>query len=344
MPKKQQDLVYGKLVDLFDLALDLQQSAEGLTLNDIMQKYGCKRRTAERMRDALQRIVFLNLREVPTQSRTKRWRIDSGGRLNSLIGVSSEELATLDLAVEALQKQKLTDKAETLKRLATKIKNMIPPKDKTRLDVDAEELIKSEGFASRPGPKLLIDQSLLLKLREAVLSCRKVRFDYEKQHGDKQKKSSRVVCPYGFLYGERNHYLIAKNDKGEIRSFILMSIKNVEILNETFEADPDFDLKEYASQSFGAFHSAKPTVFEWRFKKETAKEAKRFLFHPSQKMIENPDGSLTVKMKTSGLLEMAWHLKTWGDGVEVIKPADFWQRAEEAQNRFNGTDPTPPTD
>ena len=339
MPKKQQDLVYGKLVDLFDLALDLQQSAEGLTLNDIMQKYGCKRRTAERMRDALQRIVFLNLREVPTQSRTKRWRIDSGGRLNSLIGVSSEELATLDLAVDALEKQELTDKAKTLKHLTGKIKNLIPSKDKMRLDVDAEELIKSEGFASRPGPKLRIDQSLLLKLREALLKCRKVRFDYEKQG----KVSSRVVCPYGFLYGDRNHYLIAKNDKGEIRSFILMSIKNVEILNETFETDPDFDLKEYASESFGAFHG-KPINFEWRFKKETAKEAKRFLFHPSQKMIENPDGSLTVKMKTSGILEMAWHLKTWGDGVEVIKPADFWQRAEEAQNRFNGLDPSSPTD
>ncbi|MBO4520556.1 MAG: WYL domain-containing protein [Alphaproteobacteria bacterium] len=339
MPKKQQDLIYGKLLDLFDLALDMQQSAEGVSLNDIMQKYDCKRRTAERMRDALERIFFLDLEEVPTQTRIKRWRLTSSGALNRLIGISSDELATLDLAVDALEKQKLNDKAKTLKHLVNKIKNLIPSKEKMRLDVDAEELIKSEGFASRPGPKLLIDQSLLLKLREALLKCQKVRFDYEKQG----KFSSRVVCPYGFLYGERNHYLIAKNDKGEIRSFILTSISNIEILNEVFEIDPDFNLKEYAAESFGAFHG-KPINFEWRFKKEIAREAGRFSFHPSQKMIKNPDGSLTVKMKTSGILEMAWHLKTWGDSVEVIKPADFWQRAEEAQNRFNGLDPSSPTD
>jgi len=31
-------------------------------------------------------------------------------------------------------------------------------------------------------------------------------------------------------------------------------------------------------------------------------------------------GSLLVRFRAGGLLEMSWHLFTWGDEVEVIKP------------------------
>lgn len=40
-------------------------------------------------------------------------------------------------------------------------------------------------------------------------------------------------------------------------------------------------------------------------------------------MIKNPDGTLTVKFKAGRHLEMKWHLYTWGDNVEVIKPKNF---------------------
>jgi predicted DNA-binding transcriptional regulator YafY len=33
-----------------------------------------------------------------------------------------------------------------------------------------------------------------------------------------------------------------------------------------------------------------------------------------------PDGSLTVRFKAAGVVEMAWYLYQWGDKVEVIKP------------------------
>lgn len=45
-------------------------------------------------------------------------------------------------------------------------------------------------------------------------------------------------------------------------------------------------------------------------------------FPPKQKLIENPDSSLTVKFKADGKMEMDWFLYTWGDSVKVIKPKD----------------------
>jgi hypothetical protein len=37
-------------------------------------------------------------------------------------------------------------------------------------------------------------------------------------------------------------------------------------------------------------------------------------------MDPQPDGSLIVQFRAGGLLEMSWHLFTWGDEVEIVKP------------------------
>lgn len=110
----------------------------------------------------------------------------------------------------------------------------------------------------------------------------------------------------------------------EIRYIILFlsNIKEVEILDIPFIPAAGFNLKNYAEQSFGAFHEEAFDV-EWLFDKDVADEAEQYIFHPTQTMIKNNDGSLTVKFKAGGRLEMDWHLYTWGNHVKVIKPIDW---------------------
>jgi predicted DNA-binding transcriptional regulator YafY len=59
----------------------------------------------------------------------------------------------------------------------------------------------------------------------------------------------------------------------------------------------------------------------WRFAPEAAEDAAEFVFHPSQAMERDADGSLIVRFTAGSDLEMAWHLYTWGDKVEVLEPA-----------------------
>jgi len=61
----------------------------------------------------------------------------------------------------------------------------------------------------------------------------------------------------------------------------------------------------------------------WRFSPTAADAARDFEFHPTQKMTEEPDGSLLVEFTASGWLEMAWHLYKWGDQVEVLAPEEL---------------------
>ena len=156
------------------------------------------------------------------------------------------------------------------------------------------------------------------------MECHQIKISYfNKTTG---KTSTYILDPYGFLYGERNHYLVAHHSDGyfgdEAHNFILSNIKSVEILDIPFVLVNGFDLKKYAEQSFGAYHE-EPFEVEWLFDNVVAEEAKQYIFHPSQTVTNNPDGTLTVKFKAGGAREMDWHLYTWGEHVKVIKPKDW---------------------
>ena len=61
----------------------------------------------------------------------------------------------------------------------------------------------------------------------------------------------------------------------------------------------------------------------WKFDPEAAKDARHFRFHPTQNMEELEDGSLLVRFRAGGKLEMCWHLFTWGEHVEVVEPGEL---------------------
>ena len=85
---------------LLELARMLASTAEGLTLDDIAERLGVGRRTAERMRDAV-RDVFPQLEEVEDPP-TRRFRIPAG--LDGLFQApTAEELAALAAAGEVFE-------------------------------------------------------------------------------------------------------------------------------------------------------------------------------------------------------------------------------------------------
>lgn len=311
---------YEKMYDMIDLALWMQEAGEGVALEDIMQKFNVSRRTAERMRNALL-LYFPQMEEIDTGERKKRWRIPQRS-LNTLLAFSPEELAVFKTAIDLLKQNGIKEKADVLSKVELKLRNLIKPEQKNRIEVDAEEMMLSEGVICRPGPHINVDSGIIHNIRQAILSCHQVKMVYTKKNGT---TSTYTLVPYGLLYGQRNHYLIAKHsdgyDGGKARNFSVTGIQSVEILSETFNTD-GFSLKDYAEESFGAWHE-EPFDVEWLFDKEAAAEAENFVFHPKQELIHNPDGTLTVKFRAGGRVEMDWHLYTWGKHVKVIKPENW---------------------
>jgi predicted DNA-binding transcriptional regulator YafY len=108
------------------------------------------------------------------------------------------------------------------------------------------------------------------------------------------------------------------------------------VLPESFELDADFDVHQHARRGFGSFENEREDGdVVWRFSPEAAPHARRFVFHPSQTAEEEPDGSLLVRFRASGHLEMCWHLYSWGTSVEVLQPAALREMVHEHRRTFH---------
>ena len=314
---------YEKAEALVRLALDLQGSFAGLSLDDIRKRYSLdpqmplSRRTAERLRDAIERL-FPQLEQSNPGELPKRWRLPAG-TANGLAAVDAEQLAALAAAAALLRRENLADLAEKVDIASAKLRAGLKRQTIARIEPDLEPLLAAEGLVWRPGPRPRIAGETLAILRRAMIGQNKVTVHY--RYRGSGKRGYDRVHPYGFLYGNR-HYLVAWSENvraRDFRSFALSNIERVQICDEIFERDPDFSLAEYAARSFGVFQE-EPFDVVWKFSPRAASDAREFLFHPSQVTEELPDGSLIVRFRAGGALEMAWHLVTWGGEVKVIKP------------------------
>ncbi len=315
---------YERVGDILKLAILLQGMGGGLTIGDIMEEFKVSRRTAERMRGAVE-AVFGVLKEVDKGAMRRHWRLQSS-ELGQLVRVSAEELAELESAAAGLDRAGLTEHAVSLRHIGSKLHAIARSRPSGERESDLEMLMRTEGLAMRAGPRPRLEEGLLSVLREAIKCSRVVEFDYFAQGTGRQ--STRRVQPYGILYGNRA-FLVGKTDSdGDMRLWRLANVSGARSSMERFERDPAFDLQEYAKRSFGTFQE-KPVDVVLRFNADAARDAAAFLFHPDQTVTENEDGSVTVRFKAGGIEEMCWHLVTWEDGVTVEKPARLRRRLVE---------------
>lgn len=303
---------------LLRIALDMQGSYAGLSLQDIAENYSdapLSRRTAERLRDAVIALFDGKVEEHIGESRIKRWRLRSG-LTRRLFRVEPGVLSALEMGRKFLLDAGLSEQAAHLSRTAGALSSQM---DQGAWDLeDALELQSvAEGIAVRPGPRVKFDPGVMADLQEALRRRRVIEIKYRSPEGD--GTSVYTVHPYGLLYGHR-HYLVGATDPGgSPKYFVLGRIESTQLRPHTSIIRAGFDLKAHAERSFGIWQE-EPQRVHWRFKPEVARRAAEYQFHPTQATEWAEDGSLHVRFEAGGILEMDWHLYTWGDGVEVIEP------------------------
>lgn len=289
----------------------LAATAEGLTLDEMSERLGVGRRTVERMRDAV-RDVFPQLEEVDDPP-TRRFRIPAG--LDGLFQApTAEELAALAAAAELFAQQGAGARAGALKSLEQKVLSATRTAARRKLAPDLEALLQAETIAVQAGPRPFEDAEVLAAMREALLSMRSLSFRYE---GGATPGRRREVTPFGMLFG-RSNYLVADEGSGP-RNWRLDRISDIAVTERAAARPDSFSLQDYADESFGIFHDDTEDVV-LRATRAGAEDALRWRFHANQSLEPQADGSVIVRFRASGMLELAWHLFTWGDRIEVLAP------------------------
>lgn len=299
---------------LLRLTTLLAGSRVGLSLDEMMAELEVSRRTAERLRDQVAE-VFPALTHRDGEDRVRRWRLPNG--VLPPTAPSASVLASLEGVARDLTKTGDTARGADLREAAATLRALLPSVALRRTEPDIEALMQAEGSAAHPGPRLKLNRALMTDIRSAILGFRKLALTYRPVESNRAGK--RIVCPYGVLYGRRA-YLVAHTEKGaEMRLWRIDRISDVSVLEENFAAQK-FDLAAYTEQSFGVFQEV-PQDVVLRFSPEAAEDAVEWVFHPSQTMEQQVDGSLIVRFSCGGMLELSWHLFTWGGTVTIDGPA-----------------------
>jgi predicted DNA-binding transcriptional regulator YafY len=287
----------------------------GLTLDEIATHAQVERRTAERLRDALGDL-FPQLEFWEDENRVRRWRLP-GGALNSVADPRPEAVAAVEIAARESEGRGESERADLLREAAATLRTLMRPAALLRAEPDIAALMEAEGIAMRPGPRPVIAHGVLANIRRAVLGMQLIVVRY--RPGGVDEPATRILCPYGILYGGRGWLVAHVETLPEMRLWRLDRIASVDILDRAFNRREDFSLSDYAAQSFGVFQEP-PQDVVLRFSPEAADDAAGWIFHPSQAMEKQDDGSLIVRLRCGGMQELAWHLVTWRDAVSVVAP------------------------
>ncbi len=310
---------------LLRLALRLAGSRTGLSLNDMAADLEVDRRTAERLRDALERL-FPQLEHEDDDDRVRRWRLPVAA-LTGMAEPRPEAIATVENVAKECASRGETDRAALLRDAAATLRALMPQSALRRAEPDIAALMEAEGTAMRPGPRVKLVPGVLAVLRRAITAMGVVSIKYRPSWADEPLQ--RLVCPYGILYGGRGWLVGNVEGLPEMRLWRLDRVSSAELTGRVFPRDESFNLASYAAQSFGVFQE-EPMDVVLRVSPEAAGDALTWLFHPTQIVESQQDGSVILRFRAGGTDEICRHLFAWGTSVDILAPLDLREALSKA--------------
>ena len=299
-----------KADDIIELGLMFQSSSCGISIDDIAEKFECSRRSAERMKTVLFEKFPEKVEEVPSYDRKKRWRFKKG-TMNCLISFSANDFANIEYLKNLSNNE---DKKKEIDELVEKIKALTPQQNMTGLNNDISAILETEGFAVRQYSGVKVEAKTLEMLRNSMLAFKKIKFNYLEKEV--------TLNPYGIVISGK-YYLVGFNEKRKaLRTYKIDKIKDLEVLDEYFDKDESFNLKDWCNNSFGIYQEA-PLNIVLEFNKEVKEDVLNYHFHPTQKIKELKNGNVEVKFTSGGTYAICQELFKWGCNVKINKPVEL---------------------
>jgi predicted DNA-binding transcriptional regulator YafY len=328
-----------KLDRLLALVHALSETIEGLTLDDMAERLGVNRRTAERMRDIIAR--HFNLEEL-TDDRRKRFLIrDSLRRIYTR--PTAAEVAALQAEVDGRTLAGQAARADQLASLLAKVKGALDDREKRRIDPDLDALARLQRTMVTAGPIATVAPETITTVQSAILAGRCVEFHYATE--ERPEPRWRRVIPYGLVHGPLT-YLLGKMPGRDDQPvyFRLDRMTEVKVSKTLGCASDDWDIDAWLAESFAVWRDEKHDV-ALRVPAPSTARARGWRFHRMQQVEELADGDLRIRFTTGGMRELAEHLFTWG-GELVIEGPDalvkvMRERIDAAATMLPQTGPRP---
>ena len=203
---------------------------------------------------------------------------------------------------------------DSLKSLFNKIKTTLPVEYISFL----EQFEKNIKVGQHPYKLYTGFKDTLNKVNLAVEARKYVDISYFTM--SRNKNTRRKVAPYNIWFFDGTFYLVGLCMKREeIRTFAFDRISTLEITGEIFKRPDDFSVEEYMRPSFGVFHGETARV-KIRFAPEAVGYVKEKIWHESQIISDQKDGSIIFEAEVAGTDEIKIWVMGWGAKAKVVEP------------------------
>jgi predicted DNA-binding transcriptional regulator YafY len=246
------------------------------------------------------------------------WRYtDPTWRLPS-ISLSKGELFALTLGARMLEAYAGSAYEKELRSSIERLSERLP--EGTWIDL---QQLADERISFRGGAENYLDPNIWNQLIEACRNSKKIWMRY--YTASRNAQSERAIDPYLLhIYRATNPYLIGFcHQRQEIRWFRIDRIRELRVLDETFERDPNFNPQTYFEKIFQAEVGGHPVPVAIWFDTSTAPFIRERRWHVTQEITEHTDGSLTLNLVTSGLNDLKRWVLGYGKGAIVKEPPEL---------------------
>lgn len=227
------------------------------------------------------------------------------------------ELLTISAIIPLLEQYKNTPLESNFRSIIKKITDMLPD----NVTVDSSLINDEIHFIANPLT------TLQPGVFDTVLRATKMRRTMQLAYKTAQAVSytSRLFNPYNLICKAGSWYVIGySHHSNAVRIYALPRIGSCTITENSFSVPTSFRLADYIDTSFSIWHS------EYRsFTAHLHVEAnlKTYImereWHKTQRLIENPDGSVELYFQTNQLDHCARWIVQFGNAMTVIAPPEL---------------------
>ena len=184
----------------------------------------------------------------------------------------------------------------------------------------------TEHMSVQAEDRVVIDPAIWEAVARAIERRDILRADYRRFDG----KSGRYdIEPLHLLAYHGNWYVLARS-RGSDKTFALSRFGKVAPTGKHFKRPARFDWRAFSREAFGIAHGEKPERIRLLFPAHVATYIRERVWHPSQILREHRDGSLEMRIETSGHKELVRWVLSWVPDVAVLAQRSLREKLREA--------------
>lgn len=174
-----------------------------------------------------------------------------------------------------------------------------------------------------PVNPLADQQPVYQRLLDALANRFSVRIRYRSLA--EGKVISTRLCPYRLLFSRHSWYAIGRSSlHRDTRTFNVGRILQLEVLDDQYQIPRGFSIDRYLRNAWHLIPEPGPDrEVVVRFSKMVAANVAEVVWHKTQRITWNDDGTLDFQVTVSGLGEISWWILGYGDQAEVLRPAEL---------------------